>query len=139
MTSTALRAVLYLFHFAGERQLVALNADEVTGHLDVCDLTEAQIELMLRFIPALGPGEASSLAIAITDGLPVATDDLAAQRHKHAGGIRIVTTSELMHGWSEGSVRTQDVRDALLLIESRARFRPGASDPHHGWWSSLVG
>jgi hypothetical protein len=138
MTTIALREVLYLFDDDGERQQAALDVDEVEGCLWSRELDERQLKLMLSLVSTLGPGEASSLALAATENLPIATDDQAASRHDVAQPIRVVATTELIRQWANFGVSDEIVREAIGVIDSRARFRPGAADPNHPWWISRI-
>lgn len=138
MTTIALREVIYLFDDDGERQPVALDAEEVAGLLSRRELNERQLELMLGLVSTLGPGEASSLAVAATENLPIATDDRAASHHAIAKSIRIVTTTELIAKWAGSRVSDEKVKGVIALIDTRARFRPGAADPRHQWWTSRL-
>jgi hypothetical protein len=134
MTTTALREVLYLLDDAGEKQHVALDPEEVAGYLEARDLTEVQTAMMLRLVPLLGPGEASSLAVATSELRAFATDDQAARNHEITGGLRVVSTTDLIRSWADGMPEKVGVREAVGRIDARARFRPGAADPNHAWW-----
>lgn len=136
MTTIALREVIYLIDDDGERQQVAFDAGEVAGFLWSRELDDPQLELMLSLVSTLGSGEASSLAVAATENLPIATDDQAAARHPVAQPTRVITTTELVRGWANPGVSEEIVREVIGLIDSRARFRPGVADPNHQWWIS---
>lgn len=138
MTSIALREVIYLFDGDGDQRQVALNAEEVAGFLLSRELAEHQLELMFSLVPTLGSGEASSLAVAATENLPFATDDQAAIQHDMTRSIHVITTTELVRRWAQSGVAKGAVREAIGLIDTRARFRPGVADPNHSWWTSRL-
>lgn len=137
MTTFALQEVIYLFDEDGERQRIALDAEEAVGLVSQ-SLNDRQLTLMLQLVPSLGPGEASSLALAQTEEFAFATDDHAASNHELARANSVVGTTQLIRTWAEKTAGEKCVKDVILLIDSRSRFRPGASDPNHSWWLSRL-
>lgn len=94
-------------------------------------------------LPAMDDGEAMTIAIAEARGGGVVTDDLPAWRtlEQHAPNAPRTTTLALIRRWAEttGADRMA-VRDVLLEIELRGRYRPSAKWPEseYAWWRSMI-
>jgi predicted nucleic acid-binding protein len=93
---------------------------------------------MLRHAVRLGAGEAASLAIARSRGLPLATDDRPARAAAAEDpSVLVISTAELMHRWVQERP-PDEVRGALVAITGRAAFRPPSSDPLAEWWDDVI-
>ena len=82
---------------AGYRKLESVEGIllslQPTGWLPVLALESAEAQaLYLQLSASLGSGEASCLAVAVTRGLVLATDDLAARRRATQRGVRLTGT-----------------------------------------------
>jgi predicted nucleic acid-binding protein len=114
-----------------------------SGLLAVCDIEGSkEAELYVDYASALDDGEAMSLAIALSRGLVLATDERKARRLfiEAVGDItRLTSTSELLRRWAvaEG-VPSERLKTALLQIEKRARYQPPAGDANHRWWADVT-
>ncbi len=109
------------------------------GHIQMCQL-EGQDEVsgFVRFAMQLDDGEASCLAIALSRGWTVATDDRKARRIASENGIALISTPELIRRWVDAMRPSKTtVSEILQRIERFSRFRPRRADPLHGWWTSL--
>jgi predicted nucleic acid-binding protein len=120
-------------------ELIKLDPLLESGLLGVCRVEgDVEAQLYVDYAGSLDDGEAMSLAIALSRGFTLATDERKARRLflEAAGDARRLTsTPELVRHWAESArVPAPVLRDALLRIEARARYQPPASDPNHGWW-----
>ncbi len=71
----------------------ALSSLSVVGWLPMLAVQTPQEQALYSELPlALGPGEASCLVMAITRGLTLASDDLAARRVATERGVRLTGT-----------------------------------------------
>jgi predicted nucleic acid-binding protein len=110
------------------------------GLIQTCQLEgQDELDAFVRFAMELDDGEASCLAIAMSRGWTVATDDRKARRIASENGIALISTSELIQRWVDATSRSQaTVAEVLKNIELFAKFRPRRSDPLHGWWTGLT-
>lgn len=107
--------------------------------LTVCSIEGAQeAEVYVDYASALDDGEAMSLAIAISRGFILATDERKARRlfsEAISDPLRLASTSALLRRWAEvEKIPADRLKRALLSIEKRARYQPPAADPDHQWW-----
>lgn len=110
------------------------------GVLHECAVEEIERNLFIRFAVELDDGEAAALAIAVSRGWRLATDDRKAIRLASTSGVRVVTTPELVHRWAErGRPTPANVRSALDRIQRLARFAPRRDDPLFDWWTQHLG
>jgi predicted nucleic acid-binding protein len=110
-----------------------------SGLLTVCHIEGAQeAEFYVDYASELDDGEAMSLAIAISRGFTLATDERKARRlftEAAPDTQRLTTTSELLRRWAETETLPPDrLKIALLNIERRARYQPPPTDPNYQWW-----
>lgn len=118
---------------------VGLRELTESGLLAVCRIEgPAETEPYVDYAAALDDGEAMSLAIALSRGYDLATDERKARRlflEAIGDPRRLVSTTDLMRAWAEGtSVTAGRLKSALLRIESRARYQPPPSDANQQWW-----
>jgi hypothetical protein len=110
-----------------------------SGLLTVCHLEgDDEAELYVDYSGALDDGEAMSLAISLSRGFVLATDERKARRlFLEAVGDQtlLVSTSELVRQWAEKEgIAAERLKAVLLEIEKRARYRPPVADDNHDWW-----
>lgn len=110
-----------------------------SGLLAVCHIEgDQEAELYVDYASALDDGEAMSLAIALSRGFHLATDERKARRlflEAGADAQRLPSTSELLRRWSEAElVPPAKLKASLLNIERRALYQPPTSDPNYQWW-----
>lgn len=111
-----------------------------SGLITVCHIEgDEEAELYVDYASALDDGEAMSLAIALSRGLVLATDERKARRlflEVTADPQRLTSTSELFRLWADAeSVAPERLKAALLHVEKRARYQPSGNDINYRWWS----
>jgi predicted nucleic acid-binding protein len=96
-------------------------------------------EAYVSYARFLDDGEAMSLAIAATRQITLATDERKVERLVAEEGlkVRLLSTGAIMHAWAQQQ-EVDRVRQALMSIAQRARFRPPAHCPHRNWWEELT-
>jgi len=128
-------------------RIAALIENGTLTKLEISSVAE-QNEL-IRFASQLDDGEAHTLALALTRGGRVATDDKKAirvaedawdQASSPAGAaIPCLRTSELLFEWAnEAGIADPELAPVLRAITRRATFLPPKSDPHFERWMSLL-
>ena len=121
-------------------RLVSQNIDLgdaiASGYIQTCQLEgQDEVDAFVRFAMQLDDGEASCLAIAMSRGWTVATDDRKARRIASENGIALISTPELIQRWIDVTSPSELVISELLRkIERFVRFRPRRVDPLHDWW-----
>lgn len=117
-----------------------LDACFAANVLRACDVTNPEeAELYVTFAQDLDDGEAMALAIAKARCFMLATDEKKARRFAESHSVPVVTTPEIMRRWAEdNAVEETLVRQALLGIQSKARFIPTSSFPDYDWWMKVV-
>ncbi|HWP43725.1 MAG TPA: hypothetical protein VNO14_10850 [Blastocatellia bacterium] len=110
-----------------------------SGLLTVCNIEgDREAELYVDYASALDDGEAMSVAIAISRGFVLATDERKARRlflEAESELERLTSTSEMIRRWAEEmAVPAERVKAALLNIEKRARYQPPTTDVNYQWW-----
>jgi hypothetical protein len=131
----------------GPRELMNLEPLIEAGLLAVDSepsKSEEAAFLAYAALPAMDDGEAMTIAVAETRGGGVVTDDLPAWRalEQYAPNVPHTTTLALVRKWAETSGVDQSmIRDVLLEIEFRGRYRPSQKWPEseYAWWLSIVG
>jgi hypothetical protein len=114
-----------------------------SGLLTVCYIAgDQEAELYVDYASALDDGEAMSLALALSRGFLLVTDERKARRLflEAAGDTnRLTSTSDLLRGWA-GDARIEDARlkTALLQIETRARYQPPPTNANYQWWLDAI-
>ena len=113
-----------------------------SGLLTVCQVEgDQEEELYVDYASALDDGEAMSLAIALSRGYVLATDERKARRlflEAATDPQYLTSTSELLRLWTEAErIQAARIKTALLQIESRARYQPPATDVNHRWWVDI--
>jgi predicted nucleic acid-binding protein len=121
-------------------ELVSLTSYVEAGLLAVCDVAGSEeMGLYVDYASELDDGEAMSLAIALSRDFILATDERKARRlfsEAARDPRRLVSTSDLMRAWTEGTgIPAERLKIALLRIESRARYQPPPADANHRWWA----
>lgn len=110
-----------------------------SGLLTVCHVEGSQeAELYVDYASTLDDGEAMSLAIALSRGFTLATDERKARRlflEAAPDASRLTSTSALLRRWAETEAVAPDrLKSALLNVVRRARYQPPADDPNYHWW-----
>lgn len=122
-------------------QAIPLTGLVADGTLTPARLASEELPAYLSHVPALGDGEAASLALASSRGLTLATDDRSALRRARASAepVDTVTTPDLLSWWAD-AVRANDadLAGGMRRIERFACYAPPASHPLATWWRDLV-
>jgi predicted nucleic acid-binding protein len=113
-----------------------------SGLITVCYVEGDQEEaLYVECARALDDGEAMSLAIALSRGYVLATDERKAKRlflEAATDPQCLTSTSELLRLWAEAErIQAARINTALLQIERRARYQPPATDVNYRWWIDI--
>jgi predicted nucleic acid-binding protein len=110
------------------------------GQIVVCPLEgERELELFVEFAINLDDGEASSLAIAVSRGWTLATDDRKGRRLATKHHVKLISTSELIHQWvNSNSIPEAAVCEILNRIQQFGKFRPRRTDSLYEWWIGLA-
>lgn len=122
----------------GEMTDVDISPLIESGLLQVLDL--ADDEEQTRYVEqsiVVDDGEAMSIAIAVTRHLELAMDDKQATNHSRRTfpSLRLWTTPEILKHWADaGNVSAQVIREAILRIETRARYFPPKAHMLAVWW-----
>ncbi len=123
-----------------EREPIDLEELEAAGFLIICDLgTPHELGDFVTFALHMDDGEAATGALARSRGAVVVSDDRKARRifNELEPPLSLRATSEIIRAWADRSaVESVELACTLLDVESRARFRPGPSDPLFHWWES---
>lgn len=129
--------------------------DTTTGELHDIDITPLVASGLLQVLELAGDqeqtlyveqaivvddGEAMSIAIAASRKLELAIDDKQAANHTRRTfpGIKLWTTPDILKHWADkGSIASRELKQAILAIESRARYFPPRSHPLAAWWAAV--
>ena len=109
----------------------------------VLELTEPESDketmLFVNFAGSVDDGEAMSLAICVTRGYALATDDRKAWQVAAHASVPLIATSELIFHWArQRNPSDQELRRVLSEIETRGRFSPWAGYPLRDWWMQIL-
>lgn len=140
ITAQAAREVGHLRDTANGQVVVVpvdLSRHVLTGAFEIIDLTADEIPLYVELAGLVDDGEASTIAVAIGRGVPLATDDRKARRVCAARGLPEPTgTAALIRGYCEAKALEQpDVARLLNKIRNHASFQPPRNDPDLKWWT----
>jgi predicted nucleic acid-binding protein len=127
----------------GEMIEVDLMPYIASGLLQVLEVSgEEEQALYVEQSIVVDDGEAMSIAIAVHRHLALAIDDKQATNHTHREfpEIRLWSTPEILKHWAEiGCIDPGVLREAILLIETRARYFPSQSHALADWWRQSKG
>jgi predicted nucleic acid-binding protein len=99
--------------------------------------TDEEVEIYVDYASLLDDGEALSLAIALSRGYLLATDERKARRlFLEAAGdpMHLTSTSSLVRMWAQNQSSPELLKECLLKIERRARYQPPTTDENYQWW-----
>ena len=136
--------VLYLRHADADHspELVSIDPLVEQGLLTLArPESPAEEALFVQFAAKIDDGEAMSLALCVSHGYALATDDRKARRISAsvAKPIPLLATSELLFHWFQSNNISPDrIREVLGAVEFRARFRPWPGYPPQEWWSCML-
>ena len=108
-----------------------------TGAFEIIDLSRDEIPIFVELASLVDDGEASTIAVAIRRGIPLATDDRKARRLCAERGLALPTgTVTLIRRYCEAQALDHaDVSHLLQRITSRASFQAPRGDPDLKWWN----
>jgi predicted nucleic acid-binding protein len=108
-----------------------------TGAFEIIDLVRDEIPLFVELASLVDDGEASTIAVAIKRGIPLATDDRKARRLCTDRGLALPTgTVALIRRYCEAQALDRaHVSRLLQRISSRASFQAPRGDPDLKWWN----
>lgn len=112
-----------------------------SGLLQVLDLSsDEEQRLYVEQSIVVDDGEAMSIAIAVSRQLELAMDDKQAANHMRRSFpvIKLWSTPEILKHWQEVNCMDSGVlREAIRLIEIRARYFPPKSHALASWWQTI--
>lgn len=108
-----------------------------TGAFEIIDLTPEEIPLFVELASLVDDGEASTIAVAIKRGIPLATDDRKARRLCAERGLDLPTgTVTLIRHYCEAQALDHThISHLLQRISSCASFQAPRGDPDLKWWN----
>ena len=123
----------------GETRVTPVDlADHVQADaFEIIDLAPAEIPLFVELASLVDDGEASTIAVAIKRGIPLATDDRKARRLCAERGLALpIGTVTLIRRYCEAqALEDAHVSHLLQRISSRASFQAPRGDPDLKWWN----
>jgi predicted nucleic acid-binding protein len=126
---------------SGEMVPVDIAPLITSGLLQVLELSsDEERTLYVEQSIVVDDGEAMSIAIAASRHLELAIDDKQAANHtkRTFPSIRLWSTPDILKHWEDlGRVNRTILREAIRLIEIRARYFPPKSHPLSSWWQEL--
>ena len=142
--SVAASEVLYLRHEEADHTPELISIDPLVEHglLTLARPESPEKEaLFVQFAAKIDDGEAMSLALCVSRGYALATDDRKERRiaASVAEPIPLLATSELLFHWVQSSTISPDrIPEVLGAVELRARFRPWPEYPLREWWNRML-
>jgi predicted nucleic acid-binding protein len=125
------------------QELIQTSPFVQNGLLTICELEGPEEKaLYVDYASVLDDGEAMTLAIAVSRGWVLVTDEKKARRiflEDVGDRARLVGTSELLREWSESQrISPHVITRVLTSIERRARYRPPPTDLNFDWWITSI-
>ena len=109
-----------------------------SGLLQVLELSgDEEVTLYVEQSMVVDDGEAMSIAIAASRNLDLAIDDKQAANHTRRTfpNVRLWSTPDILKKWADlAEPDAGSLREAIQLIEGRARYFPPNSHALAGWW-----
>jgi predicted nucleic acid-binding protein len=120
------------------RETIDLTPHIAAGSIVTTTLSDDETATYVRFAAEVDDGEAQVLAVGLHRGLVVGTDDRRARRVAAREAVPLLSTPELILEWAQRSGRSaNELREAVLDIEVRARYRPRPADADRPGWDRL--
>lgn len=123
----------------GETTIIAVDlARHVNvGFFEITDMMAEEIPLYVELAGLVDDGEASTIAVALSRGLLLATDDRKARRLCAERGLPTPTgTVALIRQYCEATALDHaGVSQVLAAIRNHASFQPPRHDPDLAWWN----
>ena len=123
-----------------EKKRIQLGASIANGRLHLLQLdSEIEFEHFLELAVRLDDGEAATLAVAVSRGGTLITDDRKALSIANELLVPTITTPDVLRRWAERSgVSSPTLCQALENIRWRARYEPGKLHPLWSWWRAAI-
>lgn len=126
----------------GEALRSRIHIEELVEHetIEVVDLDDASLPTFVSLAARLDDGEASTVALAVRHGLPLATDDRAALRLIDAEypTLEVLSSAQVMRQYCErAGLSRHESRSLLNAIANHASYVPSLRDPEGSWWRSV--
>jgi predicted nucleic acid-binding protein len=105
--------------------------------LTVLDLAEPEFADYVALSAHMDDGEAATLALAHGRSFIAVTDDKKARKWARVivPAVRIIGTASAFQRYAGlNSLSADEIRERLLTIQRRARFRPPREDEDYEWW-----
>lgn len=115
------------------RDAIDLESPISEGFLARTELDAAETASFVELAKRVDDGEAQVLAVCKHRSLPIATDDKKARSLAAELGVPTLGTADLVFAWC-AIVSEAECAAALVDVEVRASYRPGATDPHRAEW-----
>jgi len=141
VTPTVVGEVLFLEGETPDSERVRIDLEPlaVAGVLSRVILGEDELELVVRLVRVVDDGEAEVMAVALTRGVRMATDDRKARRIASENGCVLLSTPELLHSWQTAASVSDELMSRVLgSVGRRSRYRPPMHHPLSGWWAELL-
>lgn len=125
-----------------EREIVDLEPLYLAGVLSRFQFENAgELELFIEWARRVDDGEAATIAIALSRGYGIVTDDKKIRRliAQETSGVLCRSTLELFKSWhDQPTTERAELSIALRAVRDRARYVPPRSDPLYSWWRELM-
>jgi predicted nucleic acid-binding protein len=111
------------------------------GILEVIQLASKEQEAFIDLATDLDDGEAMTIAVSISRGYGVITDDRKAIKtvQSYKGRIALLTTLQMVKSWGElTGEREPEIKKVLTRIRSLSNYVPGENHPLYAWWSRIM-
>jgi predicted nucleic acid-binding protein len=134
-----------LIHFDRFEESDRLQLDESINNeiLQKVDFeSESETDLFVNYVAVLkDDGESVSVAIAISRGWAIATDDKAATNlfRREKPDLEILSTPEILKYWAEkNKVSDQELKNVLNSVRVKGRYLPPRGHLLANWWASIT-
>jgi predicted nucleic acid-binding protein len=123
---------------ANELDPIELGAMIGAGALRRVNLGDEELDEYVALTQILDDGEAMTVAIALSHGATVATDEKKAVR-VIAGRVPVVSSLHMVKRWADAQM-LDPVAVARVLgdIRERGRYVPGNRHPLRQWWDANI-
>ena len=110
------------------------------GFIERCDAEDpTELKLYVDLARDLDDGEAMGLAVAKVRTWRLATDDRKARRKAKELGVPLLSTAEIVRKWAKAAkAHDKLIVEALVRIQSLARFAPTDEYPDAAWWRAVL-
>lgn len=123
---------------ANDLEAIDLGPLLEAGLLHRVVLTEAEMEAYVGLTVLLDDGEAMTLAVALSRGATMVTDEKKAVRVSD-GRVLILTSLHLVKAWAESQrIEGAVLRGVLHDLRTRGRYTPGRGHPLRAWWDAAT-